>query len=287
LGHSLLEQLFDDPVIVEEKIDGSQFSFGKFNGELLCRSRQVTIDMDDTEHMFALAVSQARDLLPYLSEGWTYRTEYLSRPQHNTLKYNRVPKKNLILFDVDLGFEKYLSYENKVAAASMLGLECVPLLYKGKIGLYEELRNLFERESILGGPKVEGMVVKNYCKFGVDARPLMGKWVSEKFKEDHKVVWSNKNPSGKDFVTVLSESLATEARWRKAIQHLKECGEYTQSPKDIGKLIKEVRADIREECREEIKNKLFSWAWPNIQRNITKGLPEWYKSELVKGQFNV
>ena len=34
LGHKETEALFDGPVVVEEKIDGSQFSFGSINGEL-------------------------------------------------------------------------------------------------------------------------------------------------------------------------------------------------------------------------------------------------------------
>jgi hypothetical protein len=33
LGHKALEDLFDGTVTVQEKIDGSQFSFGVFNGD--------------------------------------------------------------------------------------------------------------------------------------------------------------------------------------------------------------------------------------------------------------
>ena len=41
-----------------------------------------------------------------------------------------------------------------------MGLECVPLLLSGMVSSADELRALLERESVLGGQKIEGMVVK-------------------------------------------------------------------------------------------------------------------------------
>lgn len=38
--------------------------------------------------------------------------------------------------------------------------------------------------------------------------------------------------------------------------------------------------------KEWIKEQLFEYFWKEISRGITKGLPEWYKEQLVKGQFN-
>ena len=68
-------------------------------------------------------------------------------------------------------------------------------------------------------------------------------------------------------------------------QDLQERGLLEGSPRDIGALIKEVPADISKECADEIKDKLFAWAWPHIQRMTTRGLPEWYKEQLLKQQF--
>lgn len=76
------------------------------------------------------------------------------------------------------------------------------------------------------------------------------------------------------------------ARWNKAVQHLKERGEFTESPKDIGPLIKEVQHDIAEECSDEIKDALYRYAIKHIQRGVVAGLPEWYKEELLKSQFD-
>jgi len=74
----------------------------------------------------------------------------------------------------------------------------------------------------------------------------------------------------------------TDPRWEKAVQHLEEDGELTGTPADIGKLIREVPADIRRECEEEIKQILFDWAWSKIARGVTAGLPEWYKQRITE-----
>jgi len=39
LGHAAIVHLFDEPVTVEEKVDGSQFSFALIDGELSARSK--------------------------------------------------------------------------------------------------------------------------------------------------------------------------------------------------------------------------------------------------------
>ena len=56
---------------MEEKVDGSQFSFGRFDGELRVRSKGKEMVVDAPEKMFQRAVDQAK-FLP-LTDGWTYR----------------------------------------------------------------------------------------------------------------------------------------------------------------------------------------------------------------------
>ena len=141
--------------------------------------------------------------------------------------------------------------------------------------------------SILGGQKIEGVVVKPfaYDKFGADKKVLMAKFVSEAFKEIHSAEWKKSNPTKGDVLDVIVASLRTPARWNKAIQHLRENGEITDSPKDIGALIREVQADVLKECADDIRMRLFSWARPRVQRGVVAGLPEWYKNELLNRQF--
>lgn len=285
LGHRALKHLFDNPVLIEEKIDGSQFSFAKINGELRCRSKGKEQVPDCPDKMFERACEVAMKLLPLLTEGYTYRAEYLSKPKHNVLAYDRTPLNNLILFDVAVGHETYMSYEDKYREALRLGLDTVPRIYEGMVTNPEQLKELLDRTSVLGGQKIEGLVIKNYEQFGPDKKILVGKFVSEAFKEVHKREWKASNPGKNEVISILAGQYTSIARWNKAVQHLRERGELTQSPKDIGPLMKEIQKDFVEECSDEIKDALFKWAAPKLQRMVIKGFAQYYKEKLMEAQF--
>ena len=303
VGHPAIKDLLLDEISITEKADGSQISFGKFDSELKVKSKSQQLIVDAPEKMFIKAVETAKELFPLLRDGWTYRGEYLQKPKHNALSYDRVPKKNIILFDINTAEETYLAYDDMKAEAEKLGLEVVPQLFQGKIErLYEykisneseqkmqpkmiwAVKQLLDTVSILGGQKIEGIVIKNYSRFGKDGKALMGKHVSEAFKEVHANEWKKSNPGKNDVIQSLIEDYKTQARWNKAVQHLKERGLLTNSPRDIGPLIKETQKDIEEECQEEIKERLYKWAEGQILRGVTGGLPEWYKQKLLESQF--
>lgn len=285
IGHKAIQDIFSGEVVVEEKVDGSQFSFGIVNSELKCRSKGAQIIIDAPEKMFNHAIETVKELAPALHPEWVYRGEYLAKPKHNTLCYNRVPNKNIILFDVNIGNEVYLSYEDMKKEADRLGLEVVPIFYQGKIETLEFFRDLLETQSILGGTKVEGVVVKNYSLFTQEKKVAMGKYVSEMFQEVHKGEWRKSNPTDTDITSMLITQYRTPARWNKAIQHLRDAGTLTDSPKDIGNIMKEVPTDILKECEEEIREKLFKHFWPKIARGVSAGIAEWYKDELLKSAF--
>lgn len=286
LGHKGVQSIFENEVIVEEKVDGSFFSACVENGVLKTRSKGVVFDETrPPDKMFNKVVETATKLATLLQEGWTYRGEFLGKPKHNTLAYDRAPKDHWIIFDILRGEEDYLTYEEKVIECARIGLECVPLLYKGKISNSNELLNLMASTSILGGQKIEGLVIKNYKKFGEDGKALFAKHVSEEFKEIHKADWKDRNPGQNDIITVIGQSLKTPARWNKAAQHLKEKGLLTDSPKDIGLLLKEIKEDTLLECSDMIKEQLYQWAKDKILSHVVNEFPQWYKEELVKKQF--
>jgi hypothetical protein len=283
LGHKAISELLLDPVIVEEKIDGSQINFGRFDGVLKIKSHHKEMEPNAPEKMFASAVDYIK-MLP-LHDGWTYRGECLAKPKHNALCYERIPCGGVILFDINKDEESYLRYDEKKEEAERIGLEIVPIFYQGRIESANDVLGFLDRVSILGGQKIEGVVIKNYTRFGQDKKVLMGKYVSEGFKEVHKKTWGEANPKQGDIVLRLIGIYKTSARWNKAILHMSEKGELENSPRDIGKLINEVKADIKKECMEEIKEHLFNWAIDGILRGATGGLAEWYKKELLEKQF--
>lgn len=283
LGHRYLANLFNGPVVIQEKIDGSQFSFGMLNGKLCCRSKGQELHVDAPEKMFNHAVATAKRCFDagILPEGYVFRCEYLSKPKHNTLAYSRIPTGNLVLFDVCIGGENYSTAEALKSWAGILGIEPVPVFFEGILNSTDYIQSLLGRESVLGGCKIEGVVVKNYNQFGPDNKILIGKFVSPEFKEVHRHEWKKTNPGPADVVQGIIANYKTSPRWCKAIQHLRERGELVNAPEDIGKLIREVQADVKNEEGAAIAQRLYEHFWPQISRGIVGGLAEWYKQRLA------
>ena len=285
MGHREARELFTHPVTVEEKVDGSQFSFGVYGGELKCRSKGCEIVIDAPDKLFANAVATIRELAPLLRDGWTYRGEYLSKPKHNTLAYDRIPKSHIVIFDIDRGENDYMGEDERAAEAERIGLEVVPVFFVGTLKSPEEVLSLLEKASFLGGQRIEGMVFKSRVLFGADKKPLMAKHVSDRFKEMHQANWKPDRSSGKDVIQLLIGAYRTPARFEKAVQHLRDEGKLEVSPRDIGPLIKELQKDFKEECLPEVAEKLLQWALPDLVRGLTAGFPEWYKERLLAEQF--
>jgi hypothetical protein len=291
LGHRAVRELLCRPVLVQEKVDGSQFSFlvDSQSKHLVFRSKSTEVFSSDPG-MFRAGVESITAIKHLLHPGWIYRGEYLRQPKHNALTYQRTPANNVILFDICVGPGDYLSPEMVQSEAYRIGLESVPNLFIGTITSEADLRQYLDRESILGGPKIEGVVVKpvTYDHRDADGHVLFGKYVSEAFKEVH--TGKAKSPAFKghlpgDIIERLGAAYGTEARWQKAIQHLRDAGQIQDSPQDIGPALNEVKRDTLDECREELKEKLLEWAWPQLARRITRDLPQWYKDQLLAKQF--
>lgn len=286
LGHKAISGILNGNVVIQEKIDGSQLSLGVIDGELQCRSKGKQLVLGNPEHMFECAVTEIEQLADKLVPGWIYRGEYLEKPKHNTLAYSRTPLHHIILFDIMTDVEDYMLPENVTLEAQRLGLETVPTLFVGELKDMSMLNTFLERESVLGGTKVEGVVIKNYAVFTAEKKPAMAKYVRESFKETNAANQKAQNPGSQDIIEILIDRYHNEARWTKAVQHLRENGQLTESPKDIGPLMKEVVADVLKEEEDNIKAALFKWAWTKIARSITTGLPEWYKQSLAEQAFN-
>lgn len=299
-GHRAIQDLLTRPVNVEEKVDGSQFSFGAFqeddgtgNGTsaivVKCKSKGAMVYVDAPPAMFKSAVQTVLDLFAAdkLHIGWTYRGEVLAKAKHNSLTYDRAPERNIIIFDVNTEEETYLSYEDKAAEAARLGLEVVPRLFSGMVTDISQFRAMLDTVSVLGGQKIEGIVAKPaaYDLFGVDHKVLMGKYVSEAFRELHIGEWRKENPTRGDVIDKLVEELSTPARFEKAVLHLREEGKISDSVKDIGAIIAEVKKDLAKECDDYVKTRLYRAFADTLFRRAAQSIPQWYKDRLLVQQF--
>jgi hypothetical protein len=286
--HREAARLFDGPVVIQEKVDGSQFSFGQINGALHCRSKgQAVGPGGNQEGMFNKAVRTAELIhaTGTMLDGMCVRCEYLEKPKHNALTYLSVPVGNLVVFDITLedGTEKYLPPEEVNKWATKWGLQTVPLLHYGPItegDFKHQLKVWMDRESFLGGTKIEGVVVKNYNQCDTMGKSLCGKFVSAEFKEMNNENW--KAQSKGSAIEQIIASFNKEAIWAKAVQHKREEGVLLNAPQDIGMLIGEVKKDFGIEHGEAIKRKIFKEFYGDIERGIMHGFPEWYKRKLVE-----
>lgn len=290
--HMQAERVFDGEVVVQEKVDGSQFSFGNLDGELHCRSKGQAIGPGgNQEGMFGKGVHTASLIFRTgtIPKGLCVRCEYLEKPRHNTLSYTRVPTGNLVIYDITEqdGSEIYLPPERVHHYAVMWGLETVPLLHYGPLTrreFGEKLKTWMDRESFLGGSKIEGVVVKNYAKCDQFGKFLCAKFVSDQFKEQNHANWEAQSHGSA--IDQLIASFNREAIWNKSIQHLRDEGQLLNAPQDIGRLIGEIKKDFHEEHGEMIKRKIFREFYSDVERGIMRGFPEWYKQKLQESLTN-
>lgn len=291
LGHRAVRDLLNFPCQVQEKIDGSQFSFGVRDGVLNMRSKRAVIHEGNEAGQFKIASETVQALFAAgdLIEGWTYRGEAVTKPRHNHIVYDRIPIGGIILFDIDRGEEDMIHYEGLCDEAECLGLEVVPQFGAWNIGSVADLAALCDRKSILGGKtNIEGVVIKPTIPIfdTLTGKTLRAKFVSPEYRETQTTSWKAANPNREDFIEALVKGLTTEARWRKAIQALRDEGVLEDDPRDIGRLLKEISQDTLEEEGDAIAATLLKHFWKkNISRGITRGFPEWYKQQLLELQF--
>lgn len=291
IGHKAIEDLFNEPVLVQEKVDGSQFSFMRSSATnmISMRSHHCEVFAGSNEGMFALACATVLDLAegPGLTPELIYRAEFLAKPHHNALVYARVPRMNLILFDIQEAKEtsRYLSADAVREEAERLGLECVPHHGLQRVQSLGELKQWVAEPSCLGGGRREGIVCKNYERFGLDGHPLFGKYVDESFKEVARASWGRQNPGRQDILATIITRFGTSRRWEKAVEALRDAGTLQEEVQDIGPLIHQVQMDIEEECIAEIAEALYLHFKGDILRGVIRGLPQWYKDRLAAIAF--
>lgn len=287
LGDKQIADLLDEEVEVTEKVDGSQFGFGKINGELIIRSKGKEMDIDNPDNMFVDGVEYVKSIEHLLPDNRLFYGEYLQKPRHSTLAYNRIPRNHIALFGILNEDKSMAGFEEIQEWAQKLDVETVPLIFQGKT-TPEEVIEMVKGESFLGGQDREGVVVKRYEDWMFLGKILLpvkcAKYVTEKFKEVHEKDWKKLN-TGKGKFEALKGKYRSEARWSKAIMHLRERGELEASPRDIGNLIKEIKHDLSEEEKENIKEELWKMFSNDIMRSATAGFPEWYKEQLAKGEI--
>lgn len=299
-----LDALFNGGVItVTEKLDGSQLNFCKSgNVYPTIQSKSCTITARNgvvSNGMFDKAFEVLSTKNPALEDGVVYHSEYLRKKKHNTLAYNNVPRNHIALYGATKN-GRWLSHAELYKQAESLDIDVVPCLFHGVPPVtftgdnYKELddwcKGFFTTQSYLGGCLLEGVVISNFSttftESGVTNDYVTVKFVRDEFKELHG---SKNRPITANRLCVqdvLKDFTPTEARWEKAVSRLKESGRFTNSVKDIGPLIAEIKEDAVAEDLEQFKDALYNIYRKEFMENQLNGFVSWYKQKVFDNAYS-
>jgi len=299
IGHSALVKLFDGPVEITEKVDGSQFRIYFSQEEFDVGSKNQTgLEVVSSNKMFELACTEAKKI--YKEGRWkklgkevTLFCEYLYKNKSNTLTYDTIPSRHFYLFGAIID-EKHQTTKELIGIAKLLGIDPPNVLFEGEIKSKEQLEKLMKTESYLGGTIIEGIVIKNYTQtYPIDLLstahyvgfPLAGKFVCPAFREKNDRNWARKKES--KGVDGLCKMYLTEQRFLKAVQHLKEEGKLEFQKKDLKYLIPEFYNDLISEEKENITKKIMDEVFEELKRRATNFVVHQYIDYLAKRQFEM
>lgn len=279
-GYDGTEDILDGKIYITPKIDGSNVAIWLFNDEYKIARRNDWISEGDKG--FA-------PLLDFVSAEWESNMALRGYAGYecpvvifgefsnnqNKLKYSL--KYPIIIFDVAFVTKdadgaqhfKFWEYDKTRAIAEHIVWPSVPILYQGPgwnvQGIDGIINEWLGKESVLGGPNEEGVVVKSYGRKTRFGRNYFCKIVSAEFAETSKPKVKNIRV-GSGIGEWAAESFFTPARLQKAIQKIKESGEWIEEPakKNIGKLIGVVTKDIHDEHYDEIAEKATKVAWKEV-----------------------
>lgn len=296
LGQPLIANIFNHPVEISEKIDGSQCRIQLTEDFVKCGSKNVNLA---DEKMFRLAHEHAARM--WREKVWwtfgdniTLFTEFLNKEKHNVLAYSRVPRNNLYLFGAMIG-DEHVRTDKLIELANELRIE-PPCIFASRkeVDSQSDIEEYIKLDSCLGGTKVEGVVIKQYNEsypplmsssqafFGY---PMAGKLVRDDFKERLNKEWSGKKQRETPLNKVTTEFL-TEARFHKTVQHLNDNGDLTYEMKDLKYIIPEFYRDLVDEEQDEIVKLAMEDFWRQLKRKSDAYAVKAWKQYLIEKQFD-
>ena len=283
-------------VEIEEKLDGSQFSFRKDeHGKVFAKSKKTHFTVNDEllattspNSLFYGALSHLNKIRDRIPKGYLFRGEVLKAPRHNVLEYGRAPEGNIVLFDVQPEGEWNMRSVAVKHFAELLGVEAAPLLGYSVPACpmdVETLKKLVEGDSILGG-KREGVVLK--CRaVKVQDGYAKCKIVAESFRERKSDGSRGKRAKvlRASPIESIVAALTTDARYRKAYQSVRETLNVDRlEPKDIGPGMKALALDINLEEQDWIKEQLWQAHRNTIVKKVSADWPDYVKTGAYHGE---
>ena len=213
-----------DHIVVQEKIDGSNFSICYDREQDRIRAFGRKSELDEKNHLRgAWSWTQKQDkekIKAVLGDRYILFAEWLV---HHAVPYPEERYEKVYCFDVmEKETGKYLPQDQVKEMVTELGLTYVPVFYDGPFVSWEAIEAMVGRTE-LGGAYGEGVVVKNMTRLNDpnEKLPFYTKIVGADFAEKKSISRTHMEQMSADAKRqALADSVVTEARVRKMILKL-------------------------------------------------------------------
>lgn len=298
LGHKSTVGVLNegDEIIVQEKVDGSNASFMVHEGQLLCFSRNKQLDPSNTLSGFYNWVHENIDPEKLL-DGVIYFGEWTAT--HKILYPDHTKK--FFLFDVyNTHLEEYVNFSMVVDEAMRLGLNLIPVFYRGQYQGYDHLTSfvgMTQLGGILKGKRPdtgevieketgEGIVAKNVKYRDRQGKQLFVKLVVDEFREVQKQR-APRDPNKVSETRQLVMDCLTEARIEKQLFKLVDEGllEPDYGIEDMGKIIKLMGHSLAQDViDEELQD--YEGDTEMVYKDVMKVFPPRLRGIILAKQSN-
>jgi hypothetical protein len=139
---NFIEMLRDSELEVYENIQGSKIFFQYNGSEIILKARTLNSDPINKIDLALQKYYQAAwDYLEGLDErakrllpkGWSFQCQYFYDNQPSHTKYDKLPKNKLMLTAIVKNGVYTTDYEELVEFSELLGIDCQPVIFKGKL----------------------------------------------------------------------------------------------------------------------------------------------------------
>ena len=239
LGEGTTSALFEEKVVVEEKIDGSNISIMfDYDFGIKANSRRGIIDIDNPPASCRNGIAHLINVSHMLSPNVTYFFECRDSVESHHTPYKRTPLNGLVLLDI-VDFEDWYTSGEKQLIAKALSCDEPYITELESPWSLNKLADIIDKDSMLGN-NMEGVVVKTIDK----PERIMAKLVRDEYIEYFI-------PNVDESVDNIS-SIVAEIRFEKVVQKMLDAYELKNDRSDIGKIITVIWKDICDEESEKL-----------------------------------
>jgi hypothetical protein len=139
---NFIEMLRDSELVIYENIQGSKVFFQYDGKDMILKARNINsepLNLVDLAlqkyYMNAWGYLENLDerVKRLLPKGWSFVCQYFFDSQPSHIKYDKLPKNNLMLTAIIKNGQFTFDYDELVEYSNLLDIECQPVLFKGKL----------------------------------------------------------------------------------------------------------------------------------------------------------